>query len=51
MTAPWLEFPTFDAHGNVLVVVDTPKGSPFKVHLDPKLGVFNYQRQLRGLAQ
>lgn len=50
MTAPWLEFPTFDAHGNVLVVVETPKGSPFKVHLDPKLGVFTYQRQLRGLC-
>lgn len=50
MSAPWLEFPTFDAHGNVLVVVETPKGSPFKIHLDPKLGVFTYQRQLRGLC-
>lgn len=49
MTAPCLEFPTWDAHGNVLVVVETPKNSPFKIHLDPKLGVFTYQRTLRGL--
>lgn len=38
--------PPFDRHGNLHVVVETPRGSTGKIKLDKKLGVFTLSRPL-----
>jgi inorganic pyrophosphatase len=44
-----LEIPSWDEQGRLRVVVETPRGSAFKIHYDPALGAFAFQRPLRGL--
>src|SRR4051812_6283661 len=44
-----LEIPSWDEQGRLRVVVETPRGSAFKIHYDPALGAFAFQRPLHGL--
>lgn len=44
-----LELPSRDEKGRLRVVVETPKGSGFKIHYEPATGTFSFQRSLQGL--
>jgi inorganic pyrophosphatase len=44
-----LEIPSWDEQGRLRIVVETPRGSAFKVHYDPAIGAFAFQRPLHGL--
>jgi inorganic pyrophosphatase len=44
-----LELPSWDEQGRLRVVVETPRGSPFKVRYDPATHAFAFQRPLQGL--
>src|SRR6187549_4253012 len=44
-----LELPSWDEQGRLRVVVETPRGSAFKVRYDPETQVFTYQRRLPDL--
>jgi len=45
----FLEFPCWDEQGRLRVVVETPRGSAFKIHYDSATQAFTFQRPLRGL--
>ncbi|HEX2671383.1 MAG TPA: inorganic diphosphatase [Polyangiaceae bacterium] len=47
--ADLLELPSWDEQGRLRVVVETPKGAPFKVHYDAATLAFTYQRPLHHL--
>ena len=42
-----LELPSWDEQGRLRVVVETPRGSAFKVRYDAATQTFEYQRKLR----
>ena len=44
-----LELPSWDEQGRLRVVVETPRGSAFKVRYDAATQTFEYQRKLREL--
>jgi len=44
-----LELPSWDEQGRLRVIVETPRGSAFKIRYDPALQAFAFQRPLRGL--
>ncbi len=44
-----LELSSWDDQGRLRVVVETPRGSAFKVRYDRATGVFAFQRSLHGL--
>ncbi|HET7538212.1 MAG TPA: inorganic diphosphatase [Polyangiaceae bacterium] len=47
--ADFLELPSWDEQGRLRVVVETPRGSGFKLKYDPATRAFAFQRPLEGL--
>lgn len=43
-----LELSSWDEQGRLRIVVETPRGSAFKVHYDPATLTFTFQRPLHG---
>ncbi len=43
-----LELSCWDEQGRLRVVVETPRGSAFKIHFDPAIDAFAFQRPLHG---